>query len=346
MEAQNAALFDKLDGFYLTKSEHDWLERRFINMTEREKLLFQGAVELEKPQEIGHVMRIVSQLDGYDLLYGAGNKAALGKFVMQNIERCADAARPFLNAEHLGAAYHQSQNGVFFNGHYVRNLRPIDHAVEKAPTLQPVTGEYAIRIKLASRSNMEGVWVGFPDSGEYIDPSRPDELLLGLDALQAESLSECIALEVDCCLPQLAGILSQYNSAGELVRHAIDFGYVWAEQGQGELHWMDKWQAVLELEDCHRLDLALDLSQNLQHFAFVPRGADLHKFGLERAVRDRVIDRDSLPAKCFDGKSYAEAYIQKHGLSATDHGYVAWNGGELRYEYSEPDRLPLTSQSM
>lgn len=60
MADQNAALFDKLDGFYLTKSEHDWLERRFANMTEKEKILFQGAMELEKPQEIGHVMRIAS----------------------------------------------------------------------------------------------------------------------------------------------------------------------------------------------------------------------------------------------------------------------------------------------
>ena len=67
MSDQNAALFDKLDGFYVTKSEHDWLERRFSNMTEKEKILFQGAMELEKPQEIGHVMRIASQLDCYDL---------------------------------------------------------------------------------------------------------------------------------------------------------------------------------------------------------------------------------------------------------------------------------------
>ena len=84
MSDQNAALFDKLDGFYVTKSEHDWLERHFSNMTEKEKILFQGAMELEKPQEIGHVMRIASQLDCYDLFYGAGDEAALGKFVMES----------------------------------------------------------------------------------------------------------------------------------------------------------------------------------------------------------------------------------------------------------------------
>ena len=337
MSDQNAALFDKLDGFYVTKSEHDWLERRFSNMTEKEKILFQGAMELEKPQEIGHVMRIASQLDCYDLFYGAGDEAALGKFVMESIECSSDAARPFLNAEHLGAAYHQSQNGAFCNGHYVRNIKLADPFVEEDPTLQPVAGDYAIRVKLASRSNMEGIWVGFPDSGEYIDSNHPDELLLGLDSLQAESLSECIALEVDCCLPQLTGILDQYDSASELVRHAIDFGYVWAEQGQGAPHWLDKWQAVLELEDCHRLDLALDLAQNLQHYEFFPRGMDLAAYGRELAVRNGVIPPSRLITDAFDGAAYAEANMGQYGLSTTDHGYVAWNGGERRYEYSQPE---------
>lgn len=41
-----------------------------------------------------------------------------------------------------------------------------------------------------------------------------------------------------------------------------------------------------------------------------------------------------------------EWYIQKHGLSATDHGYVAWNGGELRYEYSDLGGSPMTAQTM
>ena len=344
MADQNAALFDKLDGFYLTKSEHDWLERRFANMTEKDKILFQGAMELEKPQEIGHVMRIASQLDCYDLFYGSKDEAALGKFVMENVERPSDAARPFLNAEHLGAAYHQSQKGAFCNGHYVRNIKLVDPFVEEDSTLQPVTGDYAIRIRLASRSNMEGVWVGFPDSGEYIDSNHPDELLLGLDALQAESLSECIALEVDCCLPQLTDILSQYDSAGELVRHAIDFGYVWAEQGQGQPYWLDKWQTVLELEDCHRLDLALDLSQNLQHYAFFPRGMDMAAYGRELAIRNGVIPPSGLVTDAFDGASYVEASMRRYGLSAADHGYAAWNGGELQYEYSQPEhRGPLLS---
>ena len=37
---------------------------------------------------------------------------------------------------------------------------------------------------------------------------------------------------------------------------------------------------------------------------------------------------------------------KRQGLSATDHGYVAWNGGELHYEYSDLGGSPMTAQTM
>ena len=314
-------LMDTLDGLELTKSEYEWLEQRFAAMTEKEQLLFRGAMKLEKPETASEAIDIAGQLHCYELFYSAGDEDALGQFVMKHLEQVPDAARPYFSPAYVGQMFRQEgASGVFCEGHYIRRSAAPKHQPDKNLSELPTTGDYAIRIKLASRSNMEGVWIGFPDAGEYTDPHYPDELLLGMDAMQAESLNECIALEVDCCLPQLMDILSQYDSASELVRHAIDFGYVWAEQGQGEAYWMDKWQAVLELEDCHRLDQALDFSQNLQHFAFIPRGVELGRFGFELAVKSGIIDRDSFLAKCFDGKSYAEWYNQKHGLSATDHG--------------------------
>lgn len=147
-------------------------------------------------------------------------------------------------------------------------------------------------------------------------------------------------MDVDCALPQLTNILSQYDSAGELVRHAIDFGYVWAEQGQGEAHWLEKWQAVLELEDCHRLDRALDLSQNLHCYEFIPRGVDFAQYGAELARKEGILGQDPLLNQCFDTVAYAQHHMAKFGLSATDHGYVAWNGQELNYEYSKPEHGP------
>ena len=337
-------LMDTLDGLELTKSEYEWLEQRFAAMTEKEQFLFRGAMKLEKPETASGAISIASQLHCYELFYSAGDEDALGQFVMKHLEQVPDVARPYLSPAYVGQMFQQEgASGVFCEGHYIRRSAAPEHQPDKNLSELPTTGEYAIRIKLASRSNMEGVWIGFPDAGEYTDPNYPDELLLGLDAMQAESLSECIALEVDCCLPQLMDILSQYDSASELVRHAIDFGHVWAEQGQGEAYWMDKWQAVMELEDCHRLDYALDLAQNLHCYHFMPRDMELTDFGKTLAQQDGVYPKDELLASCFDAESYANQRMKNMGLSAAEHGFVSWNGTELVYEYSQPDVEPTMS---
>lgn len=162
--------------------------------------------------------------------------------------------------------------------------------------------------------------MGSPIQANTMDTAHPDELLLGLDALNTETLEQCIAVDVDCVLPQLTDLLAQYDTAGELVRHAIDFGYVWAEQGQGEPHWLEKWQSVMELEDCHRLDLA--------------------QYGMELAKKENILNQNPLLNQCFDSVAYAQHHMAKYGLSATDHGYVAWNGREVIYEYSQPEQGP------
>lgn len=130
----------------------------------------------------------------------------MGQFVMKHLEQVPDAARPYFSPAYVGQMFRQEgASGVFCEGHYIRRSAAPKHQPDKNLSELPTTGDYAIRIKLASRSNMEGVWIGFPDAGEYTDPHYPDELLLGMDAMQAESLNECIALEVDCCLPQHDG---------------------------------------------------------------------------------------------------------------------------------------------
>lgn len=60
-------LMDTLDGLELTKSEYEWLEQRFAAMTEKEQLLFRGAMKLEKPETASEAIDIAGQLHCYDL---------------------------------------------------------------------------------------------------------------------------------------------------------------------------------------------------------------------------------------------------------------------------------------
>ena len=104
---------------------------------------------------------------------------------MEHIHIPTRAARGYLDPEIVGAAYRESGGGCFLEGHYVERIGPGHSLPELEPdAVLPAIGDYAIRVKLASRSNLEGVWVGFPDTAEYMDVAHPDELLLGLDALE------------------------------------------------------------------------------------------------------------------------------------------------------------------
>ena len=64
-------------------------------------------------------------------------------------------------------------------------------------------------------------------------------------------------------------------------------------------------------------------------------------YGRELAIRNGLIPPSGLLTDAFDGAAYAEAQMRQYGLSATDHGYAAWNGGERQYEYSQPEHRSL-----
>ena len=111
------SLFNALDGMEMGKSEHDWLEQRFGSMTAKERLLFQGAMQLEQPQTVAETLRLLNGLDHYRLLYGADDDVSLGRFVMECIHIPTHAARGYLDPEIVGAAYRESGAGCFLENH-------------------------------------------------------------------------------------------------------------------------------------------------------------------------------------------------------------------------------------
>ena len=113
-------LMDTLDGLELTKSEYEWLEQRFAAMTEKEQLLFRGAMKLEKPETASEAIDIAGQLHCYELFYSAGDEDALGQFVMKHLEQVPDAARPYFSPAYVGQMFRQEgASGVFCEGHYI-----------------------------------------------------------------------------------------------------------------------------------------------------------------------------------------------------------------------------------
>lgn len=149
MSTQDLKLFDLLDGLEMTKSQYEWLARRFENMTAKEALLFRGAMQIEQPQATCDVMQIANQLEHYELLYGAGNDFALGNFVMEHIFYPSSQTREFLDPAKVGAAYRQKDGNTFCDGNFIRLSSPLDLSQNSDPAMLPDRGDYGVSVCVA-----------------------------------------------------------------------------------------------------------------------------------------------------------------------------------------------------
>lgn len=295
-----------------TPEERDWLNLRTGQMSEKEKLLFNGAMLLSQPRTAAEVINLALQTDCFEALYPAGNRRALGLFVSKYM-RDEYGGFAHLPKKDVGAIYQNGRAGVFVTdsrggqGAYVTREYPVRPLYDGTNLAQLTGADYSVRIRLSSPDCPDGVWVRMPDHAES-SGGYPDELAIALDSIDAVSLEECTVQEIRCCLPGLEDILSQYGDTDfdKLLRDCTNMGYVLEEQWQGREHAMDHFLAALECEGCDRLDVAIDISQNLDCYDFLPPGI--------------------MPAT--------------DGMRATEHGFVRRNGRELFIEHSKFEQEP------
>lgn len=297
-----------------TGEENSWLLRQTDLMSEKEKILFNGAMELQRPQTMAQVINLAAQLDCFEALYPAGNRRELGRFVAKHMrEEYGEFSH--LSKKDVGAIYQKGRFGAFVpintcegRGAYVTQETPLRPLYDGENLEELMREDYRVRFRLSSPDCPEGVWVCLPDHSG-VNEGLPDELAIALDSLDAVDLEECTLLEVQCALPGLSDITSQYEGdLDKLIRDGNNLGFVLEEQWQGAPHAMEQFLAALEYEDCTRLDAALDISQNLDCFDFFPLGTEQAGADLE--------------------------------MQATEYGHIRRNGRSFFYEYSRPPQGP------
>ena len=98
---------------------------------------------------------------------------------------------------------------------------------------------------------------------------------------------------------------------------------------------MERFAAALEYEDCTRLDFALDISQNLACYSFVP-AAGIKDFAA-RCLHDQGMPDDILSSGCVDLEAFAEDMLERQGyiLTRNESAYVARNERQFIREHSQ-----------
>lgn len=325
-----------------TQEEHHWIEKRLETLSVKESIILSAAIIRQPPETMRDAVNCLLSLEDYKVCFPAGCYAQLGSFYLQHEAHLPERAMYYADLEALGRRYEDQHPGLFIRNCYVEYP---DHPSVPRYTGQEIIPEddgWSMKSKLSSPAVPEGVWLHLPDHESLT--GRPDEVALALDRLKVQALEECTLMESRCILPQLGELIGQYEDAEELVRDGNDLGYVLEEQGQGIPHFTERFAAALEFENCRDLRLALDISQNLHCYEWVPCDG-LKDFGrrklLEEGVSEELVD-----SGCIDLEGYGANLLEEAGyvLTSDESAYIARNNMEFLYEWSSPEGVGMTLQ--
>ena len=315
--------------------ERRWLRERLETLSVREGITLSAAVQRTQPRDMEQAINCLQSLDSYTMRLNAGSYAALGQGYLLNDTAMPMDAFPFVDLTALGQRYEDKHPGLFVGNCYVQYPKEAPAPAYHRGGPLPEDSDWGVKLKLASPAVPEGVWLRLPGQDFCGDESSTEETLV-LQELWVKRWDECGLLDARCVLPQIEHLPAQYDSVANLIYDGSNLGYVLAEHGQGAPGFMEKYTAALALEGCHDLRLALDISQNLGCYDWLP--CDGPEGFAAKHLRDAGVPDGLIHSGGIDLNSYGQHLLDELGYlpAAGDGGYIRRNSQEFTYQYSTP----------
>lgn len=335
--------FDHLLELPGTPQERAWLEERLETLSVREGYVLAADSMRHPPETAAEVINSIQNLSGCEI-HPAGSYEELGRFSLGQASKLPEEVLPYVDFDHIGQKFSDEHPGLFIGSYYVEYPKGLAEPVYCGEgTSLPEDNDWSVMLKLASPAAPEGAWLRLPGyDGKTVESS--DEVMLVLDGLRVKSLEDCTLLEARCILPEAGDLMKQYNSIAELIRDGDNLGCALDERGQGEAHWMEKFAAALEYEDCHTLKFALDISQNLHCYEWVPHDK-LKEFAADK-LRSLGVPEALIQSGNINLVDYAEDLLDTSGYmeASGETGYLIRNSREFVREYTAQKQDGMTMQ--
>lgn len=296
--------------------ELEFLDRHTDCMTEREKCIFQAALEIEEPRSVMEIVNLSCNLDKFVLYDDVSNHEELGKRVLGN-EEMSEKVSLYLDYGAAGEKYAGSHAGCFTQ---------LGYAVRTGEALEPLyDGKYLPKPGY-DKSCVIQAWLSSPyyAAGHYRYypvslPASDDRLALAEEKLGFRKLDEyevsgisCPVRELECCLPFSRDIREMNAFAGLLAERNI----------LGDAGTREKLFAVLEAEVPENMTEAMEIAAGLERYTILPEDIrtadDYADYFLEEA--QIYIDEEVQPF--LDYKRLGECQMRKDGVVQTEHGLV------------------------
>lgn len=300
---------------------------------------FEGAVELHWEEKRGaatvkELINLAFCLDDYEFHPGVTNDRILGEACMEGgmldlVDGLPDQVAELIEPTKVGKLLRQSDHGLFTSYGYVYRStaacrEPYD-GVHLPDSGDFHSGRLSLRIvKADAQGKSSGVWLELP-----ADEKALQWALLSIDE---QSFDACRIAETRSIIPafryQMAGDedVGKLNTLAERLRKL--------QQEAPDDMMLMKYKAVLELEQCFDLDMALDIAANLDCYNLSPDVLSPDAYG-EYVLQSAGIDTGDPAFSRFDFRGYGERQMGQSGYVFTPYGAVSRNGQVSVHGYTE-----------
>ena len=306
----------------LTSREREWLQERLEALSVREEVQLAAALMQTGPQTSQQSVNCLLSLPDYEVCHPAGSYEDLGRYALRYELSLPAELAEHVDLEKLGRRYEDFHPGVFVGRSYVEYPNTPPQVQNDSRALPQEDLSWSVRLKLASSTVPDGVWVRLPDYSD-VNGGPPGELDMALEALEVTVIQDCTLLDARCVLPEVQDLMD-YEDLGELIYDGQDLGFALDDAGQGLPDFWDRLAAGLELEHCRTLRQAADIAANARAYELVPadQAAEYGRARLDRLNRDA--EWSPLLAGCVDLDSYGTALLERAGyqLNALETAYI------------------------
>lgn len=329
------------------QGKQTWLLDKLERLSVWESRALTALTQRRPPNTAEDMVNRVLALQGCSVYLAPDGYESLGERELRRMGGSdPEELLPHADLYALGTRFEDQHPGLFVGNCFV--AYPLEDAPVYRGRDSPLPGDdgWSVRLKLASPAVPEGVWLRLPDYRDLdADCASDGESALAKDALRVQSLNECTLLDAECVLPEAGDIKEQYDSIEDLVFDGNSLGIILDERGQGTEYWIERFAAALEYENCRKLRLALDISQNLHCYDWVSCEM-LEEFALDH-LRSCGVSEELIQSGSIDLTSYAEDLLENSGymLTGDESAYVTRNAQTFSYSYSMEAETPAAPKN-
>lgn len=322
---------------YCTLEEINMLAYCISQMNSQQLEIYEGAVELlwEKMLEERwplwmtekSLINLSYNLDCYDFYPGILCDANLGEVCIEGgklelIDSLPDDAIRLLDLEKVGRYLREKDGGTYTSkGYVLRNTEEFQEVFDgrNLPEMPPeLQGTISLQLVNSLYPEAASVWLALP--------AKQDEMRRVLESLKAESFDDCaiVGSRGPALTFPLAGDedIEKLNLLAERIKSFSDS------------RMREKYRAVMELERCIDLDLALDITANLNCYDFDPELYSLASYA-EYLLKRSGADTQDPAFSSFDFQGYGERKMKEMGYVSTVYGLISRNKQPFYRQYAK-----------